>query len=330
MNNENKLKPIPVTKLGPLCEDFLRFKRATGLKYTSEEKSFRYFIRYCNAKYPEANLPEDAIFNWINESDNRSLKTKSNYSATMAIWAEYMFSLGYIQMRLPDIRHSRNTAFVPHVFTANELNAIWSIVDNFEQSKVYPNLHRCIPVLFRLLYSCGLRISEALAITANDINFDTNIITLKHTKLDKERLIPMCGSLAKVMKKYVDGQSDDVGPDSPIFYYRSGQVLTQGSIYKRFRLILQKSGIPYEGKLRGPRIHDFRHTFAVVTMNRLCDEGKDLYVALPILAAYLGHSGVKSTERYIRLTEDRLSTVTDSMQFHLPEIFPEVKENEEF
>lgn len=330
MNSENELKPIPAIKLEHLCQEFLRFKRATGLKYTSEEKTFRYFIRYCQEKYSEGNLPEDAIFNWINESANRSLKTKSNYLGTMTAWAKYMFSLGYIQMRIPDIRYSRNTAFVPHIFTTYELNAIWNTVDNIKPSKVYPNLHKCIPVLFRLLYSCGLRISEALAITASDINFDTNVVTLKHTKMDKERLIPMCDSLAKIMKKYVNEQAGEIGPTSPIFYYRAGQSLTPSSIYKRFRMTLQESGIPYEGKLRGPRVHDFRHTFAVVTMNRLSDEGNDLYVSLPILAAYLGHSGVKSTERYIRLTEDRLLTVTASMQLHLPKIFPEVKDNEEF
>lgn len=64
-------------------------------------------------------------------------------------------------------------------------------------------------------------------------------------------------------------------------------------------------------------------------MNRMSDAGYDLYVSLPILSAYLGHAGIESTERYIRLTEDRLSTVTGSMQLHLPEIFPEVADDEE-
>ena len=94
-------------------------------------------------------------------------------------------------------------------------------------------------------------------------------------------------------------------------------------------MTLQQSGIPYEGKLRGPRLHDFRHTFAVTAMNHLSDEGNDLYVSLPILSAYLGHAGIQSTERYVRLTEDRLSTITDSIQLNLPNIFPEVKEDEE-
>ena len=132
------------------------------------------------------------------------------------------------------------------------------------------------------------------------------------------------------MKIYLGERAEILKKDSPIFYYRFGQVLTAGTVYKRFRMILQDSGIPYEGKLRGPRLHDFRHTFAVTTMNNLCAQGNDLYVTLPILSAYLGHAGVKSTERYIRLTEDRLSTIIDSVQIFLPNVFPEVKKDAEF
>lgn len=248
----------------------------------------------------------------------------------MTTWAQYMFSLGYIQLRLPSVRHTRNTAFIPHIFTESELQSIWGTVDHIKPTKQYPNLHRCIPVLFRLLYSCGLRISEALAITPADIDFDANIITLKHTKLDIERLIPMCASIAKVLKDYVDGLTEKITDDTPIFYYRKGLLLTSSSVYERFRLVLQESGIPYEGRLRGPRVHDFRHTFAVVTMNRLSDAGNDLYVLLPILSTYLGHCEIHSTERYIRLTEDRLSTVTDSMKLNFPNIFPEVQDDAEF
>jgi len=330
MNNEKTLMPISINVLENLLQDFIDFKRSTGLKYAAEERTVRYFMRYCKEHCPDGNIPEDAIYNWIDESDNRSLKTKANFTSAMTAWAQYMFSLGYIQLRLPSVRYSRNTAFVPHIFTESELQSIWNTVDHIKPTKQYPNLHRCIPVLFRLLYSCGLRISEALSITPSDIDFDANVITLKHTKLDKERLIPMCDSIAKVLKDYAEGCMDKITDDMPIFYYRKGLLLTSCSIYKRFRLVLQESGIPYEGRLRGPRVHDFRHTFAVVTMNRLSDAGNDLYVSLPILSAYLGHSGIKSTERYIRLTEDRLSTVTDKMQMNLPNVFPEVEDDAKF
>ena len=329
MNHEAGLKPIPVSELASSFEGFLEFKRATGLKYVSEERTLKYFTRYCQEHYPGGNLPEDAIFDWINENDNRSLKTKSNHAGVMTAWAKYMFSLGYRQMRIPDIRCPKNTAFVPHIFTAQEMESIWNTVDRIKPQNINPNLHKCIPVLFRLLYSCGLRISEALGITSNDIDFGRNVITIRHAKLDKDRWVPMGRSISNVMRKYVDCQRDKITPDAPIFYYHQKKVLTPSSVYGRFRITLEDSGIPYEGPLRGPRLHDFRHTFAVNAMNRMSDAGYDLYVSLPILSAYLGHSGIGSTERYIRLTEDRLSAITDSMQLHLPEVFPEVADDEE-
>lgn len=329
MNNITELKPIPVSDLESFFQDFLEFKRATGLKYVGEERTLRYFTRYCREHCLDSNVPEDAIFNWINENDNRSQKTKSNYAGVLTAWAKYMFSLGYMHMRIPDIRCSRNTAFVPHIFTTTELSLIWKEVDNIKPVPGCPNLHKCIPVLFRLLYSCGLRISEALAITTDDINFENDVITLRHAKFDKDRLIPMSETMTQVLKKYVEDQKDKITSDSPIFYYHSREVLKASTVYCRFRLTLEKCGIPYEGKLRGPRLHDFRHTFAVTTMNRLSDERMDLYVSLPILSAYLGHAGLKTTERYIRLTEDRLSTITNSMQLHLPTVFPGVKDDEE-
>lgn len=327
---EDCLKAIQISDLESHYQGFLEVKRSTGLKYVSEEKILKYFARYCRENYDTDCIPENAIFDWINENDNRSQKTKASQKSVMTEWAKYMFSLGYMQMRIPNIRSTSNTAFIPHIFTAREMNAIWETVDNIDPIKRYPNLHRCIPVLFRLLYSCGPRISEALAITGNDINFEKNVITLRKAKLDKDRWIPMSDSMAAVLKKYIDGLEGYDTYDLPIFYYRRGLTLTESTVYGRFRLILHKSGIPYEGRLRGPRLHDFRHTFAVNAMNKMSDEGKDLYVSLPVLSAYLGHSSIQATERYIRLTEDRLSTITDGIRLHLPDVFPEVKKDEEF
>ncbi len=327
MNNEEK--PIPVVELSNFLTSFLEFKRATGLKYKSEEKTLRYFLRYCTEHYPDEYLPENAIYDWIYENDNRSQKTKKNHAGVMTAWAQYMFSLGYQQMRIPNIRCPKSTAFVPHIFTEAEIQSIWTTVDSFQPISFYPNRHRCIPVLFRLLYSCGPRISEALGVTTNNVDFEKNIITIRHAKLDKDRWLPMSPSIAAVMKKYIEYQTTIIQPDAPIFYYHPNRLLTPEAVYKCFRQVLELSHIPYEGHLRGPRLHDFRHTFAVNAMNKMSDAGMDLYVSLPILSAYLGHAGIESTERYIRLTEDRLKTISDSMQLHLPEVFPEVAEDEE-
>jgi integrase len=327
--NEQLHKPILSSEVRCLCQGFIELQRAVGKKYVKEEKELRRFWKYCEQVFPDSSIPQDIICTWVMNEPNRSMKTRSTLAGTLTMWAKYAFSLGYIPMVLPHVRGTVDARFIPYIFTTDEMQRIWNAVDHIEPQKLSPNLHKCIPVLFRLLFSSGLRISEALQITVRDVDFAQNTITLYRTKNDWERLIPMSGSLAAVMKTYINECCCALTSESPIFYHRKGNLLTPHSVYCRFRMVLHDSNIPYQGKLRGPRLHDFRHTFAVHAMNKLVDEGHDIYVILPVLSAYLGHSNVRSTERYIRLTEERLTKVTDSMEIMIPNLFPEVKDDAE-
>ena len=69
-----------------------------------------------------------------------------------------------------------------------------------------------------------------------------------------------------------------------------------------FKKIFAEAGIRTQGG-RLPRIHDIRHSFCTLSLNRMLDSGMDLYVAVPVLAAYVGHVNLTDTERYIHLTE---------------------------
>ena len=125
LNSRRRLRHVLISELENYFQDFIDFKRSTGLKYISEGKVLKYFARYCREKYQDDVIPEHAIFEWVHANDNRSQKTKSTSAGIMGEWAKYMFSLGYMQMRIPDIRCPRNTAFVPHIFTASEMESIW-------------------------------------------------------------------------------------------------------------------------------------------------------------------------------------------------------------
>ena len=325
----DNFKPINSTSIGELCRKFINLQRSVGFKYDSEEKTLRYFTHYCEENYPDADLPEDIISRWLISNPNQSLKTKNNKTSTVKRLAQYLFSLGYEPLRIPLVMYTRNTAHIPHIFTADEMSAIWKTADNIKPDTRYPNLWRTIPVLFRLLYASGLRISEAINLNGEDVDFSNNLIIIRQSKFDRERLIPMSDSLVTVLKKYADECVPELEKSEPFFYYHRGIRLTQHSVYGRFRMTMSDSGIPYQGPTRGPRLHDLRHTFSVNAMNKLVDEGKDLYVILPILSAYLGHASIESTERYVRLTQDRLSTITEKVSDVIPNIFPEVEPNAE-
>ncbi|OGL46492.1 MAG: hypothetical protein A2161_00180 [Candidatus Schekmanbacteria bacterium RBG_13_48_7] len=70
------------------------------------------------------------------------------------------------------------------------------------------------------------------------------------------------------------------------------------------------------------------HTYAVHALEKLINDGQDVYCTLPILSAYLGHRGIESTEKYLRLTEEAYSSIIDATAPLYMDVFPEVVHHE--
>jgi len=121
------------------------------------------------------------------------------------------------------------------------------------------NCAEVYPVLFRVLYGCGLRISEALDLRIRDVDLNIGALTVRNGKFNKSRLVAMSPSLidacTKLMGKIHLGADDD----DFFFKNRDGSRRSKLTVGKRFREILWASGIPYRGKGIGPRLHDVRY-----------------------------------------------------------------------
>lgn len=93
-------------------------------------------------------------------------------------------------------------------------------------------------------------------------------------------------------------------------------------------MFLSMAGISFKGNWNGPRIHDFRHTFAVNSFKQMIDSGLDMYVALPILSIYLGHKRNFATEQYVRLTLSMYPYIEKKFSGKLNQVFTEEFEYE--
>jgi integrase len=109
-----------------------------------------------------------------------------------------------------------------------------------------------------------------------------------------------------------------------IFTSTNGSRCNGEVIYDHHRVFLNQAGIPYIGGGKGPRIHDWRHTFAVYSFKKMIDEGKDMYVALPILSKYLGHKTIYATEPYVRLTMNLFPYIEKQFKKKMDIVFGEV------
>lgn len=103
---------------------------------------------------------------------------------------------------------------------------------------------------------------------------------------------------------------------------RPGEILTLGNIYKNFRRYLEGAGISHTG--RGPRVHDFRHTYCVNLLRKWTNEGKDLMAYIPYMRTMLGHEGFEETAYYLKLTYERYPYIKEALKKEFPEMIEEV------
>lgn len=181
-----------------------------------------------------------------------------------------------------------------------------------------------MPVLFRMLYACGLRVTEALRLKATDVDLEQGTLLILCAKGNKDRLVAMSESLTAICQEYRSNAAVKNFGSEYFFPAPDRGFYDSSTIYDLFRQYLFAAGIGHGGRSKGPRLHDFRHTFSVHTLGNWVAQGKDLYVCLPILSAYLGHKGLKSTQHYLKLVPEAYSSITTPFEAGFGDVFPEV------
>lgn len=239
---------------------------------------------------------------------NVSPMTVYRESAMMRAFLIFTTKMGN-ECFIPPPRKEPEKAYVPHVFSHNEMEAFFKAVDRLRlENRCTRNYLHAIPTLFRLLYSTGIRLGEALEIRNKDVDIKTHVIKLRNTKNGHERIAPINESLAAVLTEYLYNRSripcEGIGrPDGYFLCGANGQKCPPGTVRRWFHIARKDAGIPYYGREGGPNVHCLRHTACVLALLKMVNSGQDPYCCLPILTAYMGHRDVKDTEYYLHLCE---------------------------
>lgn len=252
----------------------------------------------------------------------------SKYSA----WAQLtrMMSRNGVACYVPRLPKEPESDFEPYIFTHEQISRIFEEADKWRLYDIRMGTALIsMPVLIRLLYSTGMRVSEALSIKNEDINMDEGFIILHKTKNGSERIVALSESMKIGLRQFMEYRDrmplkDVDSPHSPLFIKSDGTPFTQGTVYTHFKKLLAKCGIPHLGNHQGPRVHDLRHTSAVHAMVQIARSGQDVYVWLPALSASLGHHSIASTEMYVRLTKAMYPDITDRCSALNDFVFPKI------
>jgi len=310
------------SKLAPYMTGLVEQKRALGYKYNAQVRLLRKFDEFCLEQFPnESTVTREMLDIWGAMRSYEQPGTLRNRVTVISHLAAYMVSLGREAYIFPTNECPKEPKYIPYIYSEDELRRLFREIDCCSYSPQVPNRHLIMPVLFRILYCCGLRLGEALRLEVSDVDLTSGVLLIRESKNGNDRYVPMSDQLTERCRNYAEQVH---GADSPHKYFFSapdGGTISEMNIYTNFRRFLYKARISHGGKGKGPRIYDFRHTFAVHSLKRIVLSGKDLAVYHQVLKTYMGHSFFKYTAYYLQLTKDMFPDIRAKVEAHYDEMF---------
>jgi len=294
---------------------FVKLKQLSGSDYAAQAKLLRYFDRYLASQgFDGKELTESQYqdyFSTINYIHSRTFSNRYGIVRQFSIWLNRGDHRSYIleRHRAVDRSHSRPV----YVFSHDEIKAI--LLESSTLSLREERITGLYRTLFSLLYSTGIRIGEALALNCADYTRDEKLIHIQKGKFHKERYLILSSTMAECLNNYLlhhEVMTKQRGT-SPLFFNIRDNRLRLHNVHWAFKKVLKKSGI-HKDKNNGPRIHSFRHTFAVHRLLRWYETEKDINSKLPFLATYMGHVNINSTQVYLQASNELLKVGCERFQ----------------
>ena len=315
--------PVFSSTLGPHIQQFVAERRALGFRYQREAFLLGAFDRYLrDIGHATADLPKPVVDGWLVGKPHQCAKTREHYLGAVRRLADFLVRNG-VDAYVPTGPHAavNQHNFVAYVFTRDQMRRLLATIDAVGPDGRSPQRHLVFPMLFRVLYGCGLRCGEALRLTVSDVDLAAGVLTIREGKFRQDRLVPVAGGVLERLRQY----STLLGTrphDSVFFPSPRGGSYSLHTPYTVFRSALRSVGIPHHGRRHGPRLHDIRHSFAVHRMEDWFRRGIDLHAKLPVLATYMGHQSLVGTQRYLRLTAEVFPDLSEKLHLAYGHLIP--------
>lgn len=318
--------------IGPVGDHLKAFiieKRLLGCKYFEEERLSYEFDRLSCGYDCTTGIPEELVNAFIECKPNWQATTQKRHISFIQNFGKYLQNHdvsirlhGYTALK----RHPQ--MFTPYIFSHAEIEKLLELSDNIRPN--CRNSHVFYPVLFRVLYCTGMRISEALSLKMKDVNLKENTIHVVNPKNHKDRVLPISDSLAQYCRWYSRIIHPIYHEDDYFFMStRSSGQYYRNNVQVFFTALVSKIGLTTKGyKGGGPHLHCLRHTFCIHSLVKMIDDGIPSGVALQLLSAYMGHGSLSATARYLQLTAEAYPALISKLEEAYSDIFPKIQFNE--
>jgi integrase/recombinase XerD len=282
-------------------KDYLSYRRRLGFEMFADEVRLMDFARFATESNLESLSIESAI-NWAKKSKRNNPLTWTNRLSDLRGFAVYLRARNTDQnVEIPPANYfgAVYRRRIPHIYTKAEVMNILR-----ESEKLWPKdglRPRTCAVVFGLMASTGMRVSEVLKLRRNDFDTASGIIYIRDAKFNKHRSIPVHQTVANVLKDYSQFRDRFSGSanSEQYFLFDGGNPPSCRNLLDALRVVCKRLGLQPKGDYELHRLHDFRHTYIVNAVLR-SQTGTNADTIISSLSSYVGH--VKVTDTYWYLT----------------------------
>lgn len=285
---------------------FIKYKKSLGLKYKRETFRLKYIdnILY-DLKLKSKEVTKETFYK-LTGKNNLQKKSYASQHGVAKDFCKFLISNGYKNIYYENKKFNIINNYKPVIFNDEEIILLFKTMDNYKMKctdkKLY-KLYYTYAVFFRLLYACGLRVSEAAKITINDINFVENTINIIDSKGHVSRLVVFSNTVKICLENYI--KLFDI-KDGLLFKNTRGNTITSEALRTFYKKILKEANLNINS-----HTHDLRHCFCNKAFNQMLEKGYDENVVIVYLYKYMGHKSIHETEHYLHFTDYNKKKIID-------------------
>lgn len=300
-----------------LTQQYLSWRGTLGWRPLKSGGFLGTFSRFVGEDVDIANIRPEQVAAFLRGSGTVARSWHHKYSVLRDFY-RWAIDRGWVdQSPLPDVIPKRPSAFIPYIYSRDELRRILRAFNDVcpPGSLLEPTTAKTIILT---LYGCGLRQQEAINLDIADVDWSNSLLTVRETKFHKTRLVPFGSQLGQVLTAYLRTRSQTA--DGPFFTAPTGVRIASHNLQRYFRLACDRANVSRSDNSRfHPRLHDLRHTFAVHRLTSWYEHGADVQQLLPHLATYLGHVSIQGTQTYLTMTPELLHEACQLFERYIEE-----------
>lgn len=298
------------TSMHDRVEAYLSTRRSLGYELRVEGGELERFACFAETRGHHSALTVELALAWANASQKGSALYRARRLEIVRCLAKYC-ALFEPETEIPasGLLGPAHRRVTPHIYSEAEIANLLEAAGHLApKNTLRPRTIRCF---LGLLASTGLRVSEALHLTRNDVDLASGVLTVWKTKFRKSRHVPLHYTTVDALNDYALSRDRCVPcPQTPCFFLNDdGLPFRYRHARYAFDQLRRQLGWETQGTRR-PRLYDLRHTFACHRLQLWYEEGVDVDWALPFLSTYLGHGKVTDTYWYLTGTPSLMAVVS--------------------